>query len=153
MVEVTSKRIAMMCSKELLTESEEKKMGIRSSAKIFGGTAVMLLLATSLCLSINVHAQRQNKRKQAAVQRVTIALTEKGYEPTRLKLRRGVPAQVTFIRKVTATCATQIVIPDYEIKRDLPLNEPVLVKFTPKKAGELAFTCGMGMLRGSLVVQ
>lgn len=59
----------------------------------------------------------------------------------------------TFIRKVSATCGTQIVIPDYEVKRDLPLNEPVLVKFTPKKSGEFSFTCGMGMLRGSLIVR
>ena len=128
-------------------------MPIRSLGKLFGGTAAMLLVATSLCLPINVHAQRRAKRKLPAVQKVTVALTEKGYEPTSLKLRRGVPAQVTFIRKVSATCGTQIVIADYDIKRALPLNEPVLVEFTPKKAGTFSFTCGMGMLRGSLIVR
>jgi len=102
---------------------------------------------------MNVQAQRRAKRKPPAVQRVTVALTEKGYEPTNLKLRRGVPARVTFIRKVSATCGTQIVITDYDIKRALPLNEPVLVEFTPKKSGTFAFTCGMGMLRGSLIVR
>ncbi len=128
-------------------------MPIRSLGKLFGGTAAMLLVATSLCLPINVQAQRRAKRKLPAVQKVTVALTEKGYEPTSLKLRRGVPAQVTFIRKVSATCGTQIVIADYDIKRALPLNEPVLVEFTPKKAGTFSFTCGMGMLRGSLIVR
>lgn len=128
-------------------------MRIRSFGKIPVGTAVMLLLATSLCLPINVQAQRRAKRKLPAVQKVTVALTEKGYEPTSLKLRRGIPAQVTFIRKVSATCGTQIVIADNNIKRALPLNEPVLVEFTPKKTGTFAFTCGMGMLRGSLIVR
>src|SRR2546427_11346979 len=128
-------------------------MPIRSLGKLFGGTAAMLLVATSLCLPINVHAQRRAKRKRPAVQKVTVALTEKGYEPTSLKLRRGVPAQVIFIRRVSATCGTQIVIADYDIKRALPLNEPVLVEFTPKKAGTFSFTCGMGMLRGSLIVR
>jgi plastocyanin domain-containing protein len=128
-------------------------MRIRSIGEIFVGFATMLFLATSLCLPINVQAQRQAKPEQPAVQKVTVALTEKGYEPTVLKLRRGVPAQVTFIRKVSATCATQIVIADYDIKRALPLDEPVLVEFTPKKTGTFAFTCGMGMLRGSLVVR
>jgi plastocyanin domain-containing protein len=104
-------------------------------------------------LPINVHAQRRAKRKLPAVQKVTVALTEKGYEPTSLKLRRGVPAQVTFIRKVSATCGTEIVIADYNIKRALPLNEPILMEFTPKKSGTFAFTCGMGMLRGSLIVR
>jgi len=127
-------------------------MRIRSFGKAIVETAVMLLLATSLCLPIDVHAQRRAKRKLPPVQRVTVALTEKGYEPTSLKLRRGVPAQVTFIRKVSATCATQIVLLDYAIKRDLPLNEPIVLSFTPKKSGTFSFTCGMGMLRGALVV-
>jgi plastocyanin domain-containing protein len=128
-------------------------MRIKSLGKLLGGAVATLLLATSLCFPINVQAQRRPKRKLAAVQKVTVALTEKGYEPTSLKLRRGVPAQVTFIRKVSATCGTQIVIPDYEIKRDLPLNESVLVRFTPKKSGDFSFSCGMGMLRGSLIVR
>ena len=128
-------------------------MRIRSFGKLFGGIATMLFLATSLCLPINVHAQRRAKRKLPAIQKVTVALTEKGYETTSLKLRRGIPAQVTFVRKVSATCGTQIVIADYSIKRALPLNEPVLVEFTPKKSGTFAFTCGMGMLRGYLIVR
>jgi plastocyanin domain-containing protein len=128
-------------------------MRIRFFGKIFIGTAALLFLATSLHLPMNVRAQRRAKRKLPAVQKLTVALTEKGYEPTNLKLRRGVPAQVTFIRKVSATCGTQIVITDYDIKRALPLNEPVLVEFTPKKSGTFAFTCGMGMLRGSLIVR
>src|SRR5436189_1684397 len=128
-------------------------MLIKSCGKIFSGTAALVFLATSLCFPINAHAQRRAKRKLPTVQNVTVALTEKGYEPTNLKLRRGIPAQVTFIRKVSATCGTQIVIPDYNIKRALPLNEPVLVEFTPKKTGTFAFTCGMGMLPGSLVVR
>ena len=128
-------------------------MLIRSFGKIFGGIAAMLFLATLLWLPINVHAQRRTKRKLPSVQKVTVALTQKGYEPASLKLRRGVPAQVTFIRKVSATCGTQIVIADYDIKRALPLNEPVLVEFTPKKTGTFVFTCGMGMLRGALIVR
>jgi len=113
----------------------------------------MLFLATSLYLPVNLQAKRRAKRKLAAVQKSTVALTEKGYEPNSLKLRRGLPAQVTFIRKVATTCGTQIVIADYDIKRALPLNEPVVVEFTPKKSGTFSFTCGMGMLRGSLIVR
>lgn len=128
-------------------------MRITLVGEILVGIAVMLVLTASLCLPINVHAQRRAKRKLPAVQKVTVALTEKGYEPTSLKLRRGVPAQVTFIRKVSATCGTEIVIADYNIKRALPLNEPILMEFTPKKSGTFAFTCGMGMLRGSLIVR
>jgi hypothetical protein len=66
--------------------------------KIFVGTAVLLFLVISLCLPMSVQARRRAKRKQPAVQRVSVALTEKGYEPTSLKLAKGVPALLTFIR-------------------------------------------------------
>jgi len=115
--------------------------------------ALMLFLALVVYLTSNVQAQRRTKRRTPTIQKLTVALTEKGYQPGSLKLRRGIPAQVTFIRKVSATCGTQVVIPVYDIKRDLPLNEPVSVAFTPSKSGTFTFSCGMGMLRGSLVVR
>jgi len=64
-----------------------------------------------------------------------------------------VPARVTFVRKVEATCGTEVVIKDYDIKRKLPLDEPVVVEFTPRKSGTFAFTCGMNMLREKVIVQ
>lgn len=121
--------------------------------KIPIGIGAMIFLATSLCPTINGQAHRRAKRKLAAVQRFTVKVTEQGYEPTVVSFRRSIPVKVTFIRTATATCGTQIVLPDYEIKRDLPLNVPILVEFMPKKAGEFSFTCGMGMLRGSLIVR
>jgi hypothetical protein len=35
----------------------------------------------------------------------------------------------------------------------VPLNEPVLIEFTPAKSGDIAFSCGMNMLHGTIVVQ
>lgn len=120
----------------------------------FVGAALMLLFVATVYLpATTTQAQRQAKRKRPAIQKLTVALTENGYEPTNLKLLRAIPAQITFIRKVSATCATQVVIPDYDIKRDLPLNVPVLAEFTPKKSGTFTFMCGMGMLKGSLIVR
>jgi plastocyanin domain-containing protein len=64
-----------------------------------------------------------------------------------------VPAKVTFLRTVENTCATEVVFADYGINRSLPLNQPVVISFTPSKAGEFAFTCGMNMHRGKLIVR
>jgi plastocyanin domain-containing protein len=44
-------------------------------------------------------------------------------------------------------------IPTLNIKRPLPLNQPVTVEFTPRKTGNVDFVCGMEMLRGTIVVQ
>ncbi len=86
-------------------------------------------------------------------QTARVVLTEKGYQPDSLKLRAGVPARVTFVREVEATCGTEIVLADYGIKKELPLHQPVTVEFTPTKTGEFSFACGMNMLKGKLVVR
>lgn len=80
-------------------------------------------------------------------------MTEKGFQPDTIKLKRGIPARVTFVRKVEETCATEVVIPEFNVKRDLPFKEPVVVEFTPSKRGVFSFTCGMNMLRGKMVVR
>ncbi|MBA3767842.1 MAG: cupredoxin domain-containing protein, partial [Acidobacteria bacterium] len=96
---------------------------------------------------------KRTKKSGSALQSVKVELTDKGYRPASLKLKRGVPARVTFVRRVEEICAKEIAIPEYGIRRPFPLNEAVVVKFTPAKAGTFNFTCGMGMLRGTLIVQ
>lgn len=86
-----------------------------------------------------------------ATQQFTVKITTKGFEPATLTLKPGIPARVTFIRSADETCATSLAMPAYGITRALPLNEPVVVDFTPTKDAE--FTCGMGMLAGKLVVR
>jgi plastocyanin len=90
---------------------------------------------------------------QAQTQSVTVTLDEKGYQPDSFKLRQGIPARVTFVRRVESGCGTEVVLADYNIKRELPFNQSVTVEFTPAKAGEFKFACGMDMLRGKIVVR
>jgi RND family efflux transporter MFP subunit len=95
----------------------------------------------------------QSQESGKGIQSITITLGERGYQPESLNLRQGVPARVTFVRKVEATCGNELLIQDYGIKRELPLNQPVVVEFTPAKSGELKFSCGMDMLRGKIIVK
>jgi len=87
------------------------------------------------------------------VQEAKVTVTDASFEPQRLTLRAGVPARLTFIRTSDKTCATAVVFASLNIRRDLPLNQPVTIEFTPDKTGEIAFACGMNMLRGTVVVQ
>jgi plastocyanin len=87
------------------------------------------------------------------MQEVRVTVNETNFDPQRLTLRAGVPARVTFTRTSDKTCATAVVFPSLNIRRELPLNEPVTIEFTPEKAGEIAFACGINMLRGTIVVQ
>ncbi len=90
---------------------------------------------------------------EAAVQNVKIIVNEQGYEPGKITLRAGVPARLTFVRTTDKTCGTEVVFPSLNIKRALPLNEPVVIEVPPVKSGDIAFACGMNMLHGTIVVQ
>jgi len=87
------------------------------------------------------------------IQTAKIEITTKGYQPTRLKLRRGLRARVTFLRTTDTTCVKEIVLPDFGIRRMLPLNQPVVVTFTPTRKGSFTFVCGMNMMSGQMIVQ
>jgi plastocyanin len=112
--------------------------------------------AQSCCVSMRQPGATSGATAEAALQNdlqtATIEVTDKGFEPSSLKLKAGVPAKVTFTRKTDATCAKEVVIKEYNINRKLPLNEPVTVEFTPRK-GEFAFACGMDMIKGKLIVE
>jgi len=86
-------------------------------------------------------------------QAVKITVTEKGFEPDRVSLRGGAAARLTFVRTTDKTCGTEVVFPSLSIKRALPLNQPVAIEFTPPTTGEIAFACGMGMLKGVVLIQ
>jgi RND family efflux transporter MFP subunit len=88
-----------------------------------------------------------------AVQTARIAVTGKGYEPDKVSLRPGVPARLTLVRTTDKTCGKEVVFPSLKINRALPLNEPVVIEFTPTKKGHISFACGMKMLEGVVVVE
>jgi len=88
-----------------------------------------------------------------ATQARKVVVTAQGFEPAKLTLRTGTPARITFVRSTDKTCATEVVFPSLNIKRALPLNEPVAIAFTPTKSGDIAFACGKNMLHGTILVQ
>jgi len=102
---------------------------------------------------VDAKPSQPSQHSPGRTQTVAVMLTEKGYQPDSFKLRKGIPARITFVRKVEATCGAEIVLAEYSIKRELPLNQPVVVEFTPSKTGEFKFACGMDMLRGKILVK
>jgi hypothetical protein len=81
---------------------------------------------------------------------------EHGFSPASLDLPKGAPgstAAVTFTRVTDKTCATEVVFPDLNLKKDLPLNTPVTVDVPTDSARTLTFQCGMAMYKGALVVR
>ena len=85
-------------------------------------------------------------------QTVRVTVSDKGFGPDRLTLKAGVPAQVTFVRTTDATCATEVVFPSLNIRRDIPLNTPVVIDLIPSTT-EIGFVCGVNMFRGTIAAQ
>lgn len=99
------------------------------------------------------------RRKAAAartgsggVQELAITV-QGGYSPANIVVKQGVPVRLTFRRMETSSCSERVVFPDFNLSRKLPEHEAVTVEFTPDKDGTYSFTCGMGMYKGTLIVQ
>jgi len=108
--------------------------------------------AASTANAVAAPASSSHGRSNEATQAAKVVVSEQGYEPAKVTLRAGVPARVTFVRTTDKTCGTEVVFPSLNIKRALPLNQPVVIEFTPDKSGDIAFACGMNMLKGAIVV-
>src|SRR3989449_859560 len=88
-----------------------------------------------------------------AARTIDLAVTDKGFEPSKIDVKKGEPLHVVVTRKTDATCAKELVIQDQGIRKELPLDKPVAIDFTPQKSGEIRYACGMGMIGGVLLVQ
>ena len=88
----------------------------------------------------------------AGVQQVDIVV-KGGYSPNVIEVEHGKPVQLNFYRDEEGTCSEELLLPDFNIRRDLAPFKTTTIEFLPKQAGTFEFTCGMHMLRGSLVVK
>ena len=88
----------------------------------------------------------------SGVQQIDITV-KSGYSPDVIEVERGKPVQLSFYRDEENSCSEELLIPDFSIRRDLPAFQTTLVELLPQQAGRFEFTCGMGMLRGALVVK
>jgi plastocyanin domain-containing protein len=88
----------------------------------------------------------------SGVQEVGITI-KGGYTPAVIHARQGVPLRLVFDRQETSSCSEEVVLGDFGVRRFLPAFEKTVVELTPREPGRFDFSCGMGMLHGTLVVE
>ena len=86
------------------------------------------------------------------VQEVDITV-KGGYSPDVIEVERGKPVRLNFYRDEENSCSEELLMPDFSIRRELPAFKTTLIELLPQQAGRFDFTCGMGMLRGTLLVK
>lgn len=77
---------------------------------------------------------------------------EGGYTPETISIKKGAPVTLTFLRTDPSSCLEEVLIPEFHIRKGLPLGQKVAIELKPQKAGEFPFSCGMGMYHGKIIV-
>lgn len=101
--------------------------------------------------SLEEEAENTAQTNQAS-QSAKILITSRGYSPNYIKVKQGVPVNLSLESKDAYNCASAFRIPSLKIAKNVPPNTTETVQFTPKEKGKIAFTCSMGMYTGVIEV-
>lgn len=84
------------------------------------------------------------------VQTLAVDLSTGTYSPNVIKLKAGVPAEITFGQ--SSGCTGVVQSQDLGFQEDLSAG-PATVKLAALEAGTYSFSCGMEMVYGKIVVE
>ncbi|MBK6912466.1 MAG: cupredoxin domain-containing protein [Ignavibacteriales bacterium] len=117
---------------------------------IIGGLGLSALVAWYFWFSEKnaIKVDVSNSGVQEAVIKV-----KGGYTPDVLIFEAGKPIKLNFIREETAACTEEVVFSDFNKRATLTPFKTIPVELEIDKPGEYGFQCGMGMIKGKLIVQ
>lgn len=95
----------------------------------------------------------RKKDKVVDVENSVDILVEGGYSPSAISLPKGKITTLNFFRKDPSSCLEEVVIPDFKVRKFLPLNTKVSIIIAPKEKGEYEIVCGMNMFHGKILVK
>ena len=84
------------------------------------------------------------------VQKIAVDLSTGSYNPNIIKLKAGVPTEITF--GASGGCTASVQSPDLGFNEDLT-SGPKTVKLGALQPGTYNFACGMNMVTGQIVVE
>ncbi len=105
--------------------------------------AVLLTLLVAGC----------GKKQPQASQRVNVQITDEGFVPQVSTVKQNQPVALVITRTTQQPCAKEVLLPDSGIRRELPMNQPVVITFTPRQQGQVEFVCATGDFSGKVVVE
>ena len=91
--------------------------------------------------------------KETNIENSVDIIVEGGYSPENIIIKKNKPVELNFLRKDPTACLEELILPDFHIKKDLPLNKKITVKLNPKIEGEFIYHCGMNMYHGKIIVK
>ncbi|MEK7580900.1 MAG: cupredoxin domain-containing protein [Patescibacteria group bacterium] len=95
----------------------------------------------------------KNSKDVVAAGKSINIIVDGGYQPETISIALGSTTTLTFLRRDPSSCLEEVVLPDFKIRKFLPLNKKVNISISPKKAGEYEIVCGMNMFHGKILVK
>ena len=89
---------------------------------------------------------------EAHTRTIKIRVDKNGFSPSSIDAEAGHKLNLVFNRADKNNCGSVVVFPKQKIRKTLPVGKDVVVSITPTESGQITFTCGMGMYKGSIVV-
>ncbi len=93
------------------------------------------------------------KEKEVTVKNEVDITVSGGYTPEVISVPLGKTTKINFLRTDPTECLSEVVLPDFKIKRELPLNKKITVEITPQKIGTFDYVCSMNMYHGKIIVK
>ncbi|OGE37728.1 hypothetical protein A3B45_04760 [Candidatus Daviesbacteria bacterium RIFCSPLOWO2_01_FULL_39_12] len=76
-----------------------------------------------------------------------------GYSPEVISIPLGKTTKINFLRTDPTDCLSEVVLGEFKIRKELPLNQKVTVEITPQRVGEFGYSCSMNMYHGKIIVK
>lgn len=122
-------------------------------AKVFVTVSgILLIILVNWYFFLSKRKETRVSIKKGEIQEVKIVV-KGGYTPDVIVVKKGIPVRLNFYREETVDCSDTIVFEDFNVRKSLPAYKTTAIEILPEKEGEYVFTCGMGMLRGKLIVR
>jgi plastocyanin domain-containing protein len=80
-----------------------------------------------------------------------VIVVDGGYSPAAVQVKAGEKVRLVFDRRDTSSCSEEVVIPAFNVRQFLPSGARTVVEIGPLAAGTYPYTCGMSMLRGTII--
>lgn len=121
-------------------------------------TVALLLVLFAIAALVVIWVQGRSRagarraRRLADGTQEARVIVEGGYRPSHIELEAGIPATLRFERREDDPCTELLVSELWPSAHRLVAHGETEVRFTPQRPGRYAFTCGMGMYSGELLV-
>lgn len=103
-------------------------------------------------VDLNGNSSDQGQTDLATTQDTVINITNSGYEPNYIRVKKGQPVTLTLKNNGAYSCASAFRIPSLGLGKNVKPNSTEVLTFTPTEVGRIPFNCSMGMYRGVIEV-